>query len=142
MASTAHTDLDASPADRLADDRALLALARRVAALLGPAGLPGGEGLLSAGDVAVRLGVRRGWVYDHADELGVVRLGDGPRPRLRFDPDALAECVRRSRMWRGGARQGPVPSVRTAAAPGPSSSSVPLLPIKPPTRARGRRTVE
>jgi hypothetical protein len=142
MASTAHTDPDASPADRLANDRALQALARGVAALLGPAGLPGGEGLLSAGDVAARLGVRRGWVYDHADELGVVRLGDGPRPRLRFDPDALAQRVRRSRTWSGRVRQGPVPSARTVAAPGRSSSSVPLLPIKPPTRARGRRTVE
>ena len=42
--------------------------------------------LLTAAEVAARLAVARGWVYAHARELGVVRLGDGPRPRLRFDP--------------------------------------------------------
>ena len=138
MASTAHTDLDASPAD----DHALLALARRLAALLGPDGLHGGEGLVSAGDVAVRLGVRRGWVYDHADELGVVRLGDGPDRGCGLTPrrSLSASCAAAAGERRTG--QGPVPAARTAAAPGPPSSLVPLLPIKPPTRPRGRPTVE
>jgi hypothetical protein len=31
------------------------------------------------------LGVDREWVYEHADQLGAVRLGEGPRPRLRFE---------------------------------------------------------
>jgi hypothetical protein len=25
------------------------------------------------------------WVYDHKDELGVIKAGSGPRPRLLFD---------------------------------------------------------
>jgi hypothetical protein len=46
--------------------------------------------LLSAAQVAARWGVDRSWVYDHADDLGVRRLGTGVRPRLRFDPVKVA----------------------------------------------------
>jgi hypothetical protein len=42
--------------------------------------------LLDAAAVARMLGVTRGWVYEHAAELGAIRLGSGTRPRLRFDP--------------------------------------------------------
>lgn len=41
--------------------------------------------LLTAQQVAERFGVSAEWVRDHAAELGVVRLGDGKRPRLRFE---------------------------------------------------------
>ena len=49
--------------------------------------------LLTAAEVAARLSVARGWVYEHARELGVVRLGDGPRPRLRFDPAVVERML-------------------------------------------------
>ena len=78
------------PANVPLDDAVLEALAGRVAALL-QTDRPAQDGLLSAAQVATRLGVERNWVYDHAEELGVVRLGEGPRPRLRFDPAAIAE---------------------------------------------------
>ena len=41
---------------------------------------------LTAGQLAARLGVTAQWVYDHQNELGVVRLGSGRKPRLRFPP--------------------------------------------------------
>lgn len=41
-------------------------------------------GWVDARAVAEHLSVERSWVYDHADELGAVRLGSGPRARLRF----------------------------------------------------------
>ena len=47
--------------------------------------------LISAEAVAEWWGVGRRWVYDHADYLGARRLGAGKRPRLRFDPDEVAE---------------------------------------------------
>jgi hypothetical protein len=47
--------------------------------------------MLSAAEVSDWWGLRRGWVYQHAGELGAVRVGDGPRPRLRFDPERVAE---------------------------------------------------
>jgi hypothetical protein len=47
--------------------------------------------LLSAAEVSEWWGVRRSWVYQHASELGAIRIGDGERPRLRFDPDKVAQ---------------------------------------------------
>lgn len=47
--------------------------------------------LLTAAEVARWWGVDRSWVYNHAAELGARRLGSGRRPRLRFDPDEVAE---------------------------------------------------
>ena len=67
-------------------------MARRIAELLEtgePA--PARGQLISAEEVAQWWGVGRRWVYDHADELGARRLGSGRRPRLRFDPDEVAE---------------------------------------------------
>jgi hypothetical protein len=72
------------------------ALAGRLAELVGanlstPADGELGKEMISAAEVARRWGVSRRWVYDHAEELGAVGLGGGPRPRLRFDPDVVAE---------------------------------------------------
>jgi hypothetical protein len=44
------------------------------------------EPLIDANALAVELGVSRDWVYEHADELCALRLGNGPKARLRFDP--------------------------------------------------------
>ena len=49
--------------------------------------------LIDAGELARRLGVGRTWVYANAELLGAIRLGDGPRPRLRFDPMAVARAL-------------------------------------------------
>jgi hypothetical protein len=71
---------------------AIEALARRLAELIEPAPEPaaGRERLLSAEEVARWWGVSRRWVYEHASDLGVRRLGAGLRPRLRFDPDEVS----------------------------------------------------
>lgn len=81
-------------------DHALVeAVAVRVAELLADehAALPTAR-LLDAAQLAGLLGVARSWVYEHAETLGAVRLGDGDRPRLRFDPAvALAAWKARDR---------------------------------------------
>ncbi len=53
--------------------------------------------LVSAGAVARMLGVARSFVYDHADELGVTRLGTGPKAQLRFDPEQARAAMSRSK---------------------------------------------
>jgi hypothetical protein len=111
-------------------DAVLDAIVRRVAALL-QIDRQAPDGLLSAAQVATRLGVERSWVYDHAEELGVVRLGEGPRPRLRFDPAVIAERTLRRR---------PPDGSRTPVVP--RTAGVDLLPIKPPTGTRRRRIVD
>jgi hypothetical protein len=49
--------------------------------------------LLSAAEVSEWWGVERSWVYEHAGELGAIRLGKGRRPRLRFDPDLVTQRI-------------------------------------------------
>jgi hypothetical protein len=49
------------------------------------------EGLWTTRQVAARYGVGISFVYQHADELGCVRLGGGAKPRLRFDPEIVRE---------------------------------------------------
>jgi hypothetical protein len=71
-------------------------LAHRIADLVGPQldpppkqrrpGAAEENRLLTASQVAKRWGINRSWVYAHAEQLGVRRLGNGARPRLRFDP--------------------------------------------------------
>ena len=81
--------------DRLADalaDRVADRLAEQVADTTRVAS--GRSSLVSAGELAALLGVIRDTVYEHADELGAVRIGDvgeGKRPRLRFDVDQALE---------------------------------------------------
>ena len=43
------------------------------------------SGLVDAAGLARVLAVSRAFVYEHADELGAIRLGDGAKARLRFD---------------------------------------------------------
>ena len=56
------------------------AIARRVAELVPPP-----SRWVDAQAVAAALGVDRDRVYAHARALGVVRLGPGPKSRMRFD---------------------------------------------------------
>jgi hypothetical protein len=48
--------------------------------------------LVDAQRLADALGVRRATVYEHADELGAIRLGGGSKPRLRFDLEKAQEA--------------------------------------------------
>ena len=67
------------------------AVARRVVALLREEGLVSSEGprLLTVGQVAEKYGVSADWLYGKASSLGAIRLGTGPRARLRFDRDTI-----------------------------------------------------
>jgi|tagenome__1003787_1003787.scaffolds.fasta_scaffold20520901_1 hypothetical protein len=59
-----------------------------------------GDGLGRFGDahaVCSRFGVSVDYVYAHARELGAIRLGEGPKARLRFD---LADVERPVRLTR------------------------------------------
>jgi hypothetical protein len=84
--------------------------------------------LLAASELARRLGVSREWVYAHATELGAITIGDGPKPRLRFDPQVAEAAVAARRR-----RPDPAPPKASQAhsprrrAPAPDSG--PLLPV-------------
>jgi hypothetical protein len=85
-----------------AEARLVDAIARRVVELLegGRARLgaadPGADAqgvCLTVSQVASRYHVSRSWVYAHQRELGAMRLGQGPRARLRFDARVVAEAI-------------------------------------------------
>ena len=92
-------ELVSAPVRIAAED--LEQLAVRVAELvlerMGDAPAPGGSPqLVDAAEIARRFGLSAATVREHADRLGVIRVGDGPKPRMRFDPErvaaALADC--------------------------------------------------
>lgn len=47
------------------------------------------QALIDAGEAAALLSVSTDWIYRHADALGAIRIGSGPRPRLRFNAARL-----------------------------------------------------
>lgn len=92
--------------------------------------------LLDAEQLAKHLGLNRAWVYQHAAELGALRIGDGPRARLRFD---LQTVTARLAMIESA---GVAPTMRVTQLTAPPrhapASTTPLLPITP-RRVRGVR---
>src|ERR1700741_3618946 len=81
-------DYDDDALDRLADLIADRLGAHRGSLTPGP--VPP-EPLVDAAEIARLHGKTRSWVYEHAGELGAVRLGSGPRPRLPFFPARRAQ---------------------------------------------------
>jgi len=100
-------------ADRLADR-----LASRIAQLIAmgsaDAGNKDASDLWSARRVAMHYDVGVAFVYQHADELGCIRLGGGRRPWLRFDPRVVRERWHRVGEMPATARTRRRPSRRTA----------------------------
>jgi hypothetical protein len=107
----------ALPSESVMTEQPIEQLAIRVAeVLLEAGGEPAARRIVDARGVAETYGVSRDFVYAHADELGAIRLGSGPRARLRFD---LVEVAARLNARR----------------------SVPTRPRHAPTRPRPRRRV-
>jgi len=71
----------------MAEDLAELALRPRAAS----------ERWVDVREVANLYGVSTKWVYRHATELGVVAMGKGPKPPLRFELGGVAEAIARMR---------------------------------------------
>jgi hypothetical protein len=75
----------AALADRIAE-RLAMRLGTRLAELAEPVDSDAPEALWTARRVAAHYRVGVSFVYQHANELGCIRLGGGQCPRLRFDP--------------------------------------------------------
>ena len=78
----------AALADQIAD-RVALRLGTQLSRLAASTDPAPARELWSARRVAALYGVSLSFVYQHADELGCVRLGGGTCARLRFDPVAV-----------------------------------------------------
>jgi hypothetical protein len=75
------------------DHEDIEAIAQRVAELLErSAASTSGRRLATAKELAEALGVERSWVYGNQKRLHAIRLGRGPRARLRFDLGRAVEA--------------------------------------------------
>jgi hypothetical protein len=119
-----------TPTEAALSPEALEQLAQRVSELVSDRVVMGPP-LVDAEALARFLNVERSWVYQHATKLGAVRLGDGPRARLRFD---VVEAKRRLTccMSRGSEDppSGAVESVRRRRRSRLLGTSSALLPIR------------
>jgi hypothetical protein len=95
--------------------------------------------LVDAATLAEMLGISRHAVYNHAQALGAVRIGDGPRGRLRFNPDTALEgwTHRSSRNESRPPENGTVAAQTRPGRRRPRGSETPLLPIHEPGWSRG-----
>ena len=75
--------------ERILTDGDVEAIAEATAARLAEivSAVPGTFALVDARQLARDLGVSLDYVYAHATELGAMRLGSGPKARIRFDLD-------------------------------------------------------
>jgi hypothetical protein len=89
-----HSELDVAMVDRVLTDGDVAAIAEataeRIAEMVSP---PGTFALVDARRLARDLGVSIDYVYAHATELGAMRLGFGPKARIRFDLDRARQAV-------------------------------------------------
>lgn len=112
-------------------------VAERVVELLhgNNAGVAGARtrALVDANEVARRFGVSPQWARQHADELHAVRLGSGPRARLRFDPVRVEDALTaRSAGKRSQSPDRPQRRRRSKDRPDVTENGCPLLPVRGP----------
>lgn len=96
--------------------------------------------LLSTAELADALSVTPQYVYNHADDLGATRLGDGPKSRLRFDLEEAREWMRTcsaSRRPEPTTKPDPKPKA-SRRRPARSGTTSNLLPIRGTTSDRYR----
>ncbi len=87
-----HTNVQAALAAALEPVLAELAELRAIVARLQPPAAP--ARLLTTEEKAAELGRTAEWVRDHRQDLGVVSIGDGSRPRLYFPPgEVTVRCA-------------------------------------------------
>jgi hypothetical protein len=87
--------------------------------------------LMDAEQLAKHFGLTRAWVYENAGKLGAIPLSDGPRPRLRFDPEIAARALKNRHRRNEPLPVSDMPRARPTRRRR-TPSTVPLLPIHEP----------
>jgi hypothetical protein len=104
------------------DHEDIEAVARRTAELLIELQAVQPTELLDAAALASRLGISKAAVWRNARQLGGVQIGDGARPRWRFDLQTALRASQRDDR--------PTPKPQPPRRR-PRQSSAPLLPVRP-----------
>jgi hypothetical protein len=87
-------------------------------------------GMLTVSQLAQYLHLNRAWVYEHAEELGAIRVGNGPKARLRFDLHTAKAALQAQQADRGPAPASPRSRKPTRPQPSPYNPDAPLLEIR------------
>lgn len=128
-----------APARMHPDDLAELArlvadqLAERVLEMapIAPDPAPASRRWLTATEVAAMLGMTRDAVYRQADTLGAVKIGSGPKARLRFELEEVTAALRACSTSGDSPTPHPPPRERSRAKRTPASGrAFPLLPVR------------
>jgi hypothetical protein len=91
---------------------------------------PKASTLLTVKELAHHLQLNPSWVYEHADQLGAKRTGNGPKARIRFDPHTATQALKQHQR-----EIPPAPAARTHRAPQrptPYPTDAPLLQARDP----------
>jgi hypothetical protein len=100
-----QSELDVAMVGRVLTDGDVAAIAEATAERIAEiVSVPGTFALVDARRLARDLGVSIDYVYSHATELGAMRLGSGPKARIRFDLDRARQAVE-ARAARSNGRQ-------------------------------------
>jgi hypothetical protein len=109
------------------DDDDIEAVASRVVELLRGENRVRDADLVDAATLARTLNVERDWVYAHARELCAVRLGDGPKARLRFDPARARATLAAAKRDEQPPPDKPLRRSRGRPRRQPAAAGVPLI---------------
>ena len=133
-----HPDPDTERVRDGLDNAHVEALAQRVVELLRADDRESAaRRLVDAATLAAELGVERSWIYEHANELHAIRLGTGPRARLRFDAVVVRAAIAAQGLARpltstDADRPNERPSARRARRGGPPKRTVGrILAVRP-----------
>ena len=83
--------------------------------------------ILKVTEVARLLGRGAPWVYEHAAELGAIRMGSGPRARIGFDLSTIEQWKREHQIVPPQTRKPPRRRPRRSALPSGGN----LIPYEP-----------
>jgi hypothetical protein len=77
--------------------------------------------LIDTHTLARMLAVSEEWVREHAAELGAIRVGDGPKGALRFDPARVRAALDRRRIGQPKAKPRRRPGRRRSLGVAPAA---------------------
>ncbi len=118
-------ELTPQTVEQIASRVAQLMRHQQTTAPTSPAGTPG---WMTAKELAAHLKLNPAWVYEHAQELGAIRTGTGPKARIRFDLYAATQALKHHQQ--PAAAPSATPRGKPAPHPAPYPTDAPLLEIR------------
>ncbi len=93
---------------------------------------------MTAKELARHLKLNPAWIYEHAQELGAIRTGKGPKARMRFNLETATEALREHQKTPGPTGEARTTRTRARVVPSAYPLDAPLLKVRDPY-ARGVR---